>query len=151
LHESSQTETTEDTGSDTTVSDLDLLKEKVGGVTNLHYEGTVSGDNIIQDNNKVTLDFDLGTGEVSGNVKFTKEYDTGFMSNQSDWDTDVQGSFEQNNRFNLEAVSDGYSGSGSVDLVGEHLEQAQGSMSLTKEGFMLNETVDVDFTANKTN
>ena len=133
-------------------NDLGKLREKVGGVDRLHYNGTVSGDNIISDNNHINLDFDLGHGTVSGNVHFVVEKQRRMgRVRQETWDTDLSGGFDRGNRFNLQAVSDGYSGSGSVDLVGEHLEQAQGSMSLTKGKMFNTDRANINFTANKTN
>jgi hypothetical protein len=131
------------------VSDLERLREKVGGVDKLHYRGTVSGDNIVSKNNHINLDFDLGKGRVNGNIHFTREKHIGFISTKSSWDTDVAGGFDSGGKFNLQAVSDGYSGSGNVELIGEHLEQAKGSMSLKKEGFIFDEKADIDFTAKK--
>jgi len=141
------TSTDDATGlSDELVADLNSLKEKVGGQTQLHYEGEVAGENIISDNNKISLDFDLGKATVEGNVKFS-QVKAGNL--RTDWDTDVSGGFNGGNTFSLKAKSDGYSGEGHADLVGDHLEQAQGSMHLKQGSFPLEKSVDIDFVANK--
>jgi hypothetical protein len=132
------------------VSDLERLREKVCGVDKLHYSGMVRGDNIMPENNHINLDFDLGKGKVNGDIQFTTEKHIGFISTKSDWNTDVAGSFESGGKFNLQAISDGYSGNGNVELIGEHLEQARGSMSLKKKGVIVDEKADIDFTAKKT-
>ena len=145
------TSTDDATGlSDELVADLNSLKEKVGGQTQLHYEGEVAGENIISDNNKISLDFDLGKATVEGNVKFTQEKNIPFVGSvRTDWDTDISGGFNGGNTFSLKAKSDGYSGEGHADLVGDHLEQAQGSMHLKQGSFPLEKSVDIDFVANK--
>jgi len=127
------------------VRDLDQLKEKVNGQTHLHYEGAVSGANIVSRDSEVVLDFDLGKGSVNGNVRFKQDMPGNI---QREWDTDVAGGFEQGSRFNLQAVSSGYKGNGYADLVGDHLEQAQGSMSLEKTA-NARDQVNINFVADK--
>jgi len=132
------------------VADLEELKDKVGGVTQLHYEGSVNGADVLADNNKISLDFDLGKATVNGNVEFTTS-STDMFSNETktNWNTDLAGGFTGDNKFTLEAVSDGYSGTGSVELVGEHLEQAVGGIALSQGVLMNKKDVEVSFTADR--
>jgi len=113
-------------------TDIEALKDKVGGATSLHYEGRVNGENVIDENNRVVLDVDLGHASINGNIQFTQRYESFVGSYDNNWNTDVAGNFQGGNTFSLEAVSDGYAGSGSVQLEGDHLQDAVGSMELKK-------------------
>jgi len=136
----------------TATTDLDALKDKVGGVSTLHYEGKVSGANVVDDGNAVVLDVDLGEGSINGNIRFKQREQVMMMTSETDWDTDVQGSFTGGNNFSLNAVSDGYEGSGNVQLEGDQLQDATGSMNLKKvTSFMgqdrVSSEVDIDIDA----
>jgi len=108
------------------VADLQELKDKVGGVTQLHYEGVATGTFISPCENRVSLDVDLGEGRINGNMQFTHGV-TGY-------DVDIAGNFVGGNHFNVDVVNSGYSGQGVVDLEGEQLENATGGVIVTKEG-----------------
>jgi len=124
-------------------SDIDALRDKVGGATNLHYEGRVNGENVIDENNRVILDVDLGHASINGNIQFTQRYESFAGSYDENWNTNVAGNFQGGNTFGLEAVSDGYAGSGSVQLEGDHLQDAVGSMELKKvSSFSGQEVID---------
>jgi len=107
----------------------------------LRYEGQVAGRYITDEDNKIVMDIDLGSGQVDGNIKFTQK----MMGMSRTWDTDIKGSFKSGSRFELETDSDGYSGNGYTKLKGEHLEEAHGMMHLKHQY----QKVDIDFTAQK--
>jgi len=124
-------------------SEYDELIQR-GGSSKLHYIGKVAGDKIIDNNyNKVSLDFDLGKASVSGRVKFKK--DNGFFSD-TNFNTKIAGSVNPNGHFDFKPTSLLYSGKGEGDLSGEHLEQAKGTLHISK---VLSDSGDLTFTTDK--
>ncbi len=118
------------------------------------YNGQVTGyvktdiDNsktniLMNDKNKMNLNFDLGDGSVKGDISFQTQM-------QQNWSTKISGKVEQNGQFNFNSQK--YGGGGDGQLSGTALEKADGNFNLInnmKQGGIIHTAVGTFQTTKK--
>ena len=108
------------------------LIDKAGSATP-SYSGQVQGyvktdiddsrtDILIDKNNNINLNFDLGEGSVQGDITFQTQM-------QQNWSTEISGKATQSGQFNFDSQK--YSGGGDGQLSGNALERADGNFNLS--------------------
>lgn len=114
--------------------------EKIVGEKNPTYEGKVvegrtSYGDIDTDASSVKLGFDLGSGAMSGNMKFN---DTVL-----DYDVGIAGKIKGDGTFDFNS-NNGYDGGGAGELSGEKLQNANGNFGFSEEDMITKEVNKID-------
>ncbi len=114
--------------------------EKIVGEKTPNYDGKVvegrtNYGNIDTDASSVKLGFDLGSGEMNGNMKFNDSV--------QDYDIDIAGKIKGDGKFNFNSIN-GYDGGGTGKLSGEKLQNANGNFGFSEEDMITKEVNKID-------
>jgi len=98
-------------------------------------EGVTSFGAIDKDSSSVKLGFDLGSGEMDGNMKF--------KDSVQNYDVDVAGKIKGNGSFDFNS-NNGYDGGGKGTLSGDKLQNANGNFGFKETDIITNQVNSID-------
>lgn len=112
-----------------------IIGEKTPSYEGKVVEGQTSLGAINTDTSSVKLGFDLGSGEMSGNMKFDDSV--------QDYDVDVAGKLKGDGSFDFNS-NNGYDGGGAGELSGDELQNANGNFGFSEEDMITKEKNKID-------